>query len=133
VGGDRVWLLGDAAHAMTPNQGQGAAMAIEDALAIGLALRPGLAGAHARYVAARHARVRKVQLDSRRLGAMAHWRNPLARAARRPVGARWPGRNTAAHPPGSRSQRAITDGEGSPRVASRRSARARAATSTATA
>lgn len=81
-GGGRVWLLGDAAHAMTPNQGQGAAMAIEDALALALALRPGLDGAHARYVAARHARVRKVQLDSRRLGAVAHWRHPLARALR---------------------------------------------------
>lgn len=81
-GRERVWLLGDAAHAMTPNQGQGAAMAIEDALAVALALRPGFAGAHARYVAMRHARVRKVQLDSRRLGGVAHWRNPAARALR---------------------------------------------------
>lgn len=84
-GGGRVWLLGDAAHAMTPNQGQGAAMAIEDAAAV----IKGLAGAtfdpstaHAAYVEARHARVRKVQLDSRRFGQLAGWTNPLARAMR---------------------------------------------------
>ncbi len=72
----RVLLLGDAAHAMTPNQGQGAAMAIEDALALTKALGAGVQGASARYVAARHQRVRRVQLDSRRLGQMAHVSNP---------------------------------------------------------
>lgn len=75
-GEPRVLLLGDAAHALTPNQGQGAAMAIEDALALALALGPGLAGAQARYMGARHARVRAVQLDSRRLGQLAHLANP---------------------------------------------------------
>lgn len=81
-GRDRVWLLGDAAHAMTPNLGQGAAMAIEDALALEQALRSGWDGALARYVRTRHARVRKVQLASRRLGQVAHWQNPLARRLR---------------------------------------------------
>ena len=76
-GTGRVLLLGDAAHAMTPNQGQGAAMAIEDAVALGLALRGGVSGADARYVAMRHGRVRKVQVDSRRIGVVAHWSNPL--------------------------------------------------------
>lgn len=80
-GVDRVPLLGDAAHAMTPNQGQGAAMAIEDAWVLADELeRPD--GAFARYVARRHARVRKVQLDSRRLGAIAHWTSPLATTLR---------------------------------------------------
>lgn len=78
----RVLLLGDAAHAMTPNQGQGAAMAIEDALALAQALEPGIEGALQRYTARRHARVRRIQLDSRRLGAVAHWQNPLARTLR---------------------------------------------------
>jgi 2-heptyl-3-hydroxy-4(1H)-quinolone synthase len=81
-GRGRVLLLGDAAHAMTPNQGQGAAMAIEDALALVHALAEGAEGALERYAARRHARVRKMQLDSRRLGAIAHLRNPLARAVR---------------------------------------------------
>jgi len=74
-GGGRVWLLGDAAHAMTPNLGQGAAMAIEDALVLARALDDDPLAAHARYVAARHARVRKIQLDARRLGQVAHWRS----------------------------------------------------------
>jgi 2-polyprenyl-6-methoxyphenol hydroxylase-like FAD-dependent oxidoreductase len=79
-GRGRAWLLGDAAHGMTPNQGQGAAMAIEDALALALALAPAkslstpaLAAAHAEYVAVRHQRVVRVQLDSRRLGQVAGW------------------------------------------------------------
>ena len=75
-GRSRVLLLGDAAHGMTPNQGQGAAMAIEDALALTLALRPGVTGALERYRAARDRRVRQVQLTSRRIGAAAHWRGP---------------------------------------------------------
>lgn len=81
-GRGRVFLLGDAAHAMTPNQGQGAAMAIEDALALSHALTPGFDGALDRYVESRHDRVRAVQLDSRRIGEVSHWRNPLARALR---------------------------------------------------
>lgn len=77
-GRDRVALLGDAAHAMTPNQGQGAAMAIEDALALAGLLDGGPAGLAERLAAARQERVRKVQLDSRRFGEVAHWENPLA-------------------------------------------------------
>jgi len=78
-GRDRLFLLGDAAHGMTPNQGQGAAMAVEDALALVKAVAPGLEGALHRYRAVRHERVRRVQLDSRRLGRIAHWRAPFAR------------------------------------------------------
>jgi 2-heptyl-3-hydroxy-4(1H)-quinolone synthase len=81
-GNGRVLLLGDAAHSMTPNQGQGAVMAIEDAKAAMLALRAGAGGALQRYVAMRHQRVRKVQLDSRRIGQVAHWHNPFAVAVR---------------------------------------------------
>ena len=78
-GRGRVVLLGDAAHAMTPNQGQGAAMAIEDAVGLERSLRDGASGALERYVALRHARVRRVQLDSRRFGEVAHWQSPMAR------------------------------------------------------
>ncbi|GAA1899648.1 2-heptyl-3-hydroxy-4(1H)-quinolone synthase [Streptomyces sodiiphilus] len=81
-GRGRVVLLGDAAHAMTPNQGQGAAMAVEDAYALARALAPGAEGALSRYTALRHRRVRRVQLTSRRLGQAAGWRGPVVRAAR---------------------------------------------------
>jgi 2-heptyl-3-hydroxy-4(1H)-quinolone synthase len=74
-GQGRVILLGDAAHAMTPNQGQGAAMAIEDALGLHMAVRDGIAGALERYRLLRESRVRKVQLDSRRIGDLAHIRS----------------------------------------------------------
>ncbi|MCE1174256.1 MAG: FAD-dependent monooxygenase, partial [Propionibacteriales bacterium] len=81
-GSGRVLLLGDAAHSMTPNQGQGAVMAIEDAKAAMLALRQGAEGALERYTTMRHQRVRKVQLDSRRIGQVAHWHHPVAMAVR---------------------------------------------------
>lgn len=81
-GTGRVLLLGDAAHAMTPNQGQGAAMAIEDAVALAMVLAQSPERALERYTELRHQRVRQVQLDSRRLGAVAHWRNPAARWVR---------------------------------------------------
>ena len=78
-GGDRVWLLGDAAHAMTPNQGQGAAMAIEDALSLAIALDGGASGALERYTADRHRRVRSIQLLSRRIGQVGHLPTRLLR------------------------------------------------------
>lgn len=78
----QVLLLGDAAHSMTPNLGQGAAMAIEDALALGPALRPGSAGALDRYRAVRRRRVRTVQLQSRRVGSLAQLHGAGARAVR---------------------------------------------------
>lgn len=99
-GGGRVWLLGDAAHAMTPNQGQGAAMAIEDAAAIARLLSAPTfdpAEAHAAYVGARHARVRKVQLDSRRFGQLAGWTNPVARAMRDTALRMVPNRSAVGH------------------------------------
>jgi 2-polyprenyl-6-methoxyphenol hydroxylase-like FAD-dependent oxidoreductase len=78
-GRSRVLLLGDAAHAMTPNQGQGAAMAIEDAAALAAALRGGVTGAAQRYADLRGRRVRRVQLTSRRIGMVAHLGGARAR------------------------------------------------------
>jgi 2-polyprenyl-6-methoxyphenol hydroxylase-like FAD-dependent oxidoreductase len=75
-GRGRVWLLGDAAHATLPNEGQGAAMAIEDAVALRVsASEPDAAAAFARYVRLRDARVRKIQRDSRALGWVGQWEN----------------------------------------------------------
>ena len=67
---------------MTPNQGQGAAMAIEDAFVLTRELTAGIDGVLERYREVRQGRVRAVQLDSRRLGKVAHWENLFARAVR---------------------------------------------------
>jgi 2-polyprenyl-6-methoxyphenol hydroxylase-like FAD-dependent oxidoreductase len=78
----RAALLGDAVHAMTPNIGQGAGMAMEDAavLAEELAGAAGIEQALANYVRRRKARVetvmrisREVGDDGQRSGALACW------------------------------------------------------------
>lgn len=64
--GDTITLLGDAAHAMTPFMGQGAAAGIEDAVVLTRALQDSasLGEALARYEAARHERASFIQLES---------------------------------------------------------------------
>ncbi|OKL38953.1 FAD-dependent monooxygenase [Pontibacter flavimaris] len=75
----RVVLLGDAAHATTPNMGQGACQAIEDAVVLAQCLQqePELAKALRKYEKRRMPRTAKVIELSRRLGEVAHWRHPL--------------------------------------------------------
>lgn len=70
----RVVLIGDAAHAMTPNLGQGGAMAIEDAVMLGRLLAAGgeVPQILADFVAARLEQVRSVQDRSRAFGSLAH-------------------------------------------------------------
>ncbi|GAA2792641.1 hypothetical protein GCM10010470_29300 [Saccharopolyspora taberi] len=72
----RVALLGDAAHAMTPNLGQGGCQALEDAVVLGAA---GDLGAYDR---ARRPRAQMIVRRSRRVGVVAHWTSPVAVAAR---------------------------------------------------
>lgn len=71
-----VALLGDACHAMLPYQAQGAAQAIEDAVAIGHALRgvqaDGISDALRGYQAARHGRATEIQAGSRVNGPQFH-------------------------------------------------------------
>lgn len=63
---DKVALLGDAAHAMTPFMGQGAACAIEDAIVLSraLAVAGSMGEGLQRYVAARHERATFIQQES---------------------------------------------------------------------
>ena len=61
-GRGRITLLGDAAHPVLPHTGQGAAQALEDAVALGLALAPdaSIDSALRRYERVRAARTRKL-------------------------------------------------------------------------
>jgi 2-polyprenyl-6-methoxyphenol hydroxylase-like FAD-dependent oxidoreductase len=69
--GDRVALVGDAGHAMTPNLGQGAAQALEDAVTLVAEVAGGdVAAGLARYDAARRPRVAAMVERSRRIGAV---------------------------------------------------------------
>lgn len=69
---DRVVLAGDAAHAVAPSSGQGASMAIEDAVVLGRCLADrgdDVRGALAAYEQARRGRVEKVVAVGRRNGS----------------------------------------------------------------
>jgi 2-polyprenyl-6-methoxyphenol hydroxylase-like FAD-dependent oxidoreductase len=107
----RVALLGDAAHPMTPNLGQGACQALEDAVVLarlmsgagggpsaaskadfsrgargdcppGVSRADSVEAALAAYSAARTERTRYVVQWSRRAGAMATWTSPVGVAFR---------------------------------------------------
>lgn len=80
----RVTLLGDAAHPTTPNMGQGACQAIEDAVALAAHLVEAktVASALQAYEAQRLKRANAIVQQSLRLGQIGQWGNPLAAAAR---------------------------------------------------
>jgi 2-polyprenyl-6-methoxyphenol hydroxylase-like FAD-dependent oxidoreductase len=74
-----VTLLGDSAHPMTPNVGQGACMAIEDAAWLAKVL-PGatdIGAAFRAYERHREGRTAFVARQARRIGMIGQWKNPL--------------------------------------------------------
>lgn len=80
----RLTMVGDAAHPMTPNLGQGACQALEDAVVLARALRaaPDIAGAWQLYERTRRPRAAFITTASRRIGAMGQMENPVAIALR---------------------------------------------------
>jgi 2-polyprenyl-6-methoxyphenol hydroxylase-like FAD-dependent oxidoreductase len=68
--GDHVALVGDAAHAMTPNLGQGACLALEDAVELAAALQEGIPAGLRRYDAARRPRAAKIVARSWQAGKL---------------------------------------------------------------
>jgi 2-polyprenyl-6-methoxyphenol hydroxylase-like FAD-dependent oxidoreductase len=72
----RVALVGDAAHAMTPNLGQGACQALEDAVVLAESLdRDGGLDAYDRL---RRTRTQMIALRAHRIGVAAQWQSPVA-------------------------------------------------------
>ena len=79
-GDGRVTLLGDAAHAMTPNKGQGACQAIEDALVLSRRLggESQVPRALRAYEDERRRRTAGFQRESRMIGSLGRWQGRLA-------------------------------------------------------
>ena len=79
-GEGRFTLLGDAAHAMTINLGQGACQAVEDGVVLANRLSAGrdVEAALRAYEAERIARTAWFVQRSRKIGDIARWQNPLA-------------------------------------------------------
>jgi len=79
-GEGRITLLGDAAHPMTPNMGQGACQAIEDAIVLAACLRNAsdLEAALRAYEEERIKRTAAIVKRSWTIGRVAQWENLLA-------------------------------------------------------
>jgi 2-polyprenyl-6-methoxyphenol hydroxylase-like FAD-dependent oxidoreductase len=75
----RVTLLGDAAHAMTPNLGQGACQAIEDAVAIADCLKDtaNILAALKNYEMRRVTRANRITRLAHFIGQAVQWDNPI--------------------------------------------------------
>jgi 2-polyprenyl-6-methoxyphenol hydroxylase-like FAD-dependent oxidoreductase len=83
----RATLLGDAAHAMTPNLGQGACQAIEDAVALGACLKEStdIAAALQLYEKRRVTRANNITRLAHFIGQSVQWENPMLSGARNTI------------------------------------------------
>ena len=83
----RVALLGDAAHAMTPNLGQGGCQAIEDAVVLAHCLQDeqDVVAALKLYEAQRVKRANSIGQLAGRIGRVVQWQNPLASGLRNAI------------------------------------------------
>lgn len=73
-------LIGDAAHATTPNMGQGACQAVEDAYVLGKLIGQGrsVEDVFAQYEKFRMAKAHFIVDTSWKMGKVAHYQNPVA-------------------------------------------------------
>ncbi len=80
-------LIGDAAHAITPNVGQGACLALEDALVLArrLAAADTVTDAFVAFERARRRRVASIGAAARLTGWVGQWRAPALVALRRRI------------------------------------------------
>ncbi|MEK6495289.1 FAD-dependent monooxygenase [Myroides odoratimimus] len=79
----RVCLIGDAAHATTPNLGQGACQAIEDVYIISKLLEKySIEESFQRFTSIRRKKVSQIVRDSWRMGQVAQLSNPLITSVR---------------------------------------------------
>ena len=81
----RVVLIGDAAHASTPNLGRGGGDALEDGIVLANCLADAagdVTNALARFEQRRRENASDVQKRARRIGKLNSWKNPLAVAVR---------------------------------------------------
>jgi 2-polyprenyl-6-methoxyphenol hydroxylase-like FAD-dependent oxidoreductase len=83
-GSGRVTLLGDAAHPMLPNLGQGGALAMEDAIVLAdyLSSTKDIATANFKYERERIKRTTKMVHHSRKMARMVQMENPIAMSVR---------------------------------------------------
>lgn len=87
----RVALAGDAAHATTPNMGQGACMAIEDAAVLAnLLATQAVEKALQQYEVQRMKRTQQIVRTSYQLGKVAQWENPILQTLRNAAFRRMP-------------------------------------------
>jgi 2-polyprenyl-6-methoxyphenol hydroxylase-like FAD-dependent oxidoreductase len=110
----RVTLMGDAAHPMTPNLGQGACQAIEDALVLAVCLRKAADPSTGllEYERRRIPRTTRIVLESRRIGVVGQWANPLLCWIRDTAFRAIPGRLTIRHMDALAGYRVLTPDDG---------------------
>ncbi|WP_298417363.1 FAD-dependent monooxygenase [uncultured Kordia sp.] len=83
---NNICLIGDSAHATTPNMGQGACQAIEDAFVLSECLdKYEVDQAFMEYQKLRLPKAHQVVKASWLIGKMAHWKNPIIRSLRNHV------------------------------------------------